>query len=79
MSFWLEDADFNYLGDFGSVSGTTRLAKRKDALGDFVRAGTADEELIQKVIDVCKGDSEVGYIADMLDGATAPVIISDGE
>jgi hypothetical protein len=78
MSYWLEDADGNYLCDLASNRGLAQLQQRKDMphLVAFLGAGQTDD--VQAVIEDTQGDKATEYIAKVLKGAKAPVFITDG-
>lgn len=79
MSYWLEDKN-GYLGDFASTMGLKDLRESKrPLLSAFVAAGgTTSQDEVRAIALLCRDDQATAYIADMLDKAQAPVIITDG-
>jgi len=79
VSYWLEDADEKYLGDFATNFGIIELGESgPEPLREFLQAGRADAELMQRVIEATKDDPDLRYIAKMLRKAKPPVIVTDG-
>jgi len=79
VSYWLEDADGKWLGDFATNKGIIEMREKAgSALLEFLDEGEADAELVEKVIDEVKGDSELSYVAKLLKKGDPPVIITDG-
>jgi len=79
MSYWLEDAGGRWLGDFATNRGIVQMRERAGpALLSFLDQGEADAALIERVIMEVEHDEKLGYVADMIRGAKAPAIITDG-
>lgn len=77
MSYWLEDAQGEWLGDFATNRGVLDL-QWVPALKEFLERGEADEELVAKIVEACQDRADLRYIADMLRDAEAPVYVTDG-
>lgn len=79
MGYWLEDNEEKWLGDLATNKGIGQLREAGSlALKEFLDAGEADEELVESVIEETKELSIVAYVAEMLEGAVAPVFVTDG-
>jgi len=79
MSYWLEDGNEEWLGNLATNRGIVEL--REDApasLVKFLDQGFADAELVDKLIANLSGSERFSYIAEMLEGAEAPVVMTDG-
>lgn len=76
MSYWLEDADKVWLGDFATNLGIVQLRDgAPESLLRFLDEGEADEELI---VDLTADLGDNHYITEILRGAKPPVVITDG-
>lgn len=78
MSYWLEDKDGKYLGDLASNLGLAQLRERGGALQEFIEAGQADENLVERVVQQASKDRKTQYVADLLEDVVAPVFVTDG-
>jgi len=79
MSYWLEDADEKWLGDFATNKGIIELREGAgESLLTFLHEGEADVELVELVIEETADRTETKYIAKMLRDVKAPVFITDG-
>ena len=80
MSFWIEDANGQWLGDLTNFGATDIYEdpKAPDSLKEFMENGEADEELGEKIIEDLRDNDGYGYIVKMLEGAIFPVIVTDG-
>lgn len=80
MTYMLLDKE-EFLGDFASGGGIEEMVAQTKfpKLREFVIAGKADTaEELEAIADEVRDDSAFGYIAEMLDKAQPPVILSDG-
>lgn len=79
MGYWLEDANEEWLGDFATNKGIVDL---RDAglpsLVEFLDAGEANAELIERVIEDVQENPLLSYMVEMLEGAEPPIFITDG-
>jgi len=79
MGYWLEDADGKWLGDLATNKGIEQLREAgSPALKEFLDAGEADEELVERVIAEAKKLPVAVYVAEMLEQAEPPVFVTDG-
>ena len=81
MSFWLEDGNGTWLGDLTN-RGAVDIGDDENApesLRQFMRNGSADEDLVQKIIEELQDTNKYSYMLHMFNVAAAyPVIITDG-
>ena len=80
MSFWIEDTNGVWLGDLTNFT-VGAIADDPDApesLKQFMETGTADGELGLQIVKDLEGNEVYTYLADMLDGAEFPLMITDG-
>jgi len=79
MSFWMEDAAGEWVGDFASNRGLEDIRNAGyPGLKQFLEAGEADTDLAHRIIEELATDPELAYIAEMLSTGTAPFYITDG-
>jgi len=79
VSYWLEDDSGKWLGDLATNVGIVELREAgSPSLVEFLDAGEADEELVERVIIETRNLPEVAYIADMMEGVKPPIRVTDG-
>lgn len=79
MSFFLIDADDNFLGDFGTSQGLIDLEKNvgtRSTLRTFLERGMSSEK--EALITDCEKGADTKYIVPMIRSAKFPVMITDG-
>jgi hypothetical protein len=80
MSWYLTDKD-GFVGDFATNVGIEELRNHKEAPAALIRfldEGEANEELVEQLIEGCKGKEGLNYIAELLEDVNPPVSLTDG-
>ena len=76
MTYWLEDKNGEWVGDFATNKGIIELRDgAPDSLVKMLDDGTADEKLVDEIVQA-SGTPE--YVVELLTDAEAPLFITDG-